>query len=53
MDTSYEIVWAILRRAPSKEYFEFEHHPAKNVVYTLILEIHRKYSTPNVINVDG
>jgi hypothetical protein len=31
IDTSYEIVWAILRSDPSNEYFEFEHHPAKNV----------------------
>lgn len=32
IDTSYEIVWAIPRRAPNRAYFEFEHHPAINVV---------------------
>jgi hypothetical protein len=42
IDTSYEIVCATLRRAPSNAYFEFEHHPAINVVYTFILETHRK-----------
>jgi len=30
--TSYEIVWAIPRKAPNKEYFELEVHPAANVV---------------------
>jgi hypothetical protein len=29
---SYEIVWAILRRAPSREYFLLEAHPENNVV---------------------
>ena len=42
IETSYEMVWAILRRDPSNEYFEFEHHPAMNVAYTFILETHRK-----------
>lgn len=46
MDTSYEIVWAIPRRAPSKAYFEFEHHPARKVAYTFILDTHRKYKAP-------
>jgi hypothetical protein len=31
IDTSYEIVWATPRRAPSNAYLEFEHHPARNV----------------------
>lgn len=30
--TSYEMVWAILRRAPSREYFLFADHPANSVV---------------------
>lgn len=30
--TSYEIVWATLRRAPKREYFEFEDQPAARVV---------------------
>jgi hypothetical protein len=42
IDTSYEIVWAILRKAPRRAYFEFEHHPARNVEYTFKLEMHRK-----------
>lgn len=45
--TSYEIVWATPRRAPSKAYLEFELHPAKKVVYTFILDTHKKYSTLN------
>lgn len=53
IDTSYEIVWATPRSAPSKEYFEFEHHPARNVEYTFILDTHRKYKMPNVIYIDG
>jgi hypothetical protein len=40
--TSYEIVCATPRSAPSKAYLEFEHHPAMNVAYTCILETHRK-----------
>ena len=40
--TSYEIVWATLRRAPSSEYLEFEVHPAPKVVYTLSLEMAKK-----------
>jgi len=42
IDTSYEMVWATPRRAPRRAYFEFEHHPAINVVYTFILDTHRK-----------
>lgn len=32
IETSYEIVWAILRKDPRREYLELEHHPAINVV---------------------
>jgi hypothetical protein len=39
--TSYEIVWALPRRAPIKEYLEFLAHPERRVEYTLILEIHK------------
>lgn len=53
MDTSYEIVWATLRSAPSRAYFEFEHHPDIKVVYTFILDTHRKKRIPNVINMAG
>lgn len=45
--TSYEIVWATLRKLPNNEYFEFEHHPAINVGYTFILDTQRKYRIPN------
>lgn len=45
--TSYEIVWATPRSAPNRAYLEFELHPAKKVVYTFILETHRKYRTLN------
>lgn len=47
-ETSYEIVWALPRRAPIKEYLEFLVHPDKSVEYTLILEILRKRRTPNL-----
>lgn len=30
--TSYEMVCATLRRAPSSAYFEFEHQPPRNIV---------------------
>lgn len=46
IDTSYEIVWAIPRNAPSRAYLELEHHPAINVVYTFILDTHRKNKIP-------
>lgn len=45
--TSYEIVWATPRRAPSRAYLELDLHPARNVVYTFILETHKKYRTLN------
>jgi hypothetical protein len=38
IDTSYEIVWATLRRAPSREYFELDDHPAPRRVYTFNLD---------------
>ena len=47
------MVCAILRKAPSRAYFEFAHQPEMNVEYTLILDTHRKYRTPNVMNIDG
>lgn len=48
IDTSYEIVWAIPRKEPISEYFEFEHHPAIKVEYTFNLDTHKKYNTPNI-----
>jgi len=53
IDTSYEIVCAIPRSAPSRAYLEFEHHPAMNVVYTFMLDTHRKYRAPYIRNDDG
>lgn len=50
--TSYEIVWATPRSLPRSEYFEFEYHPAINVAYTFILEIHRKNTAPSGRNID-
>jgi len=53
IETSYEIVWAILRNDPNSAYFEFEHHPAMNVEYTLSLDTHKKYKIPNGRIMDG
>jgi hypothetical protein len=44
------MVCATPRSAPSRAYFEFEHQPAMNVVYTFILDTHKKYSTPYIKN---
>lgn len=40
--TSYEIVWATPRSAPSRAYLELDLQPARKVVYTFILDTHRK-----------
>lgn len=48
MDTSYEMVCATPRRAPSRAYLELEHQPAINVVYTFILDTHKKYRIPYI-----
>lgn len=45
---SYEIVWAIARRLPSKAYLELEAHPARRVPYTLREETQRKNRTPHL-----
>ena len=47
------MVWAILRRDPRRANFEFEDHPAINVVYTLSLETHRNRIIPNFISKGG
>lgn len=39
--TSYEMVWAILRRDPRSAYLELENQPAAKVEYTFSLETHR------------
>lgn len=51
--TSYEIVCAILRRAPNRAYLEFDDQPATNVEYTFILDTHRKYKIPYTIKYAG
>ena len=40
------MVWATLRKDPSRAYLEFENHPAPSVVYTFILDKHRNRSAP-------
>jgi hypothetical protein len=45
--TSYEMVWATPRSAPRRAYLELDLHPARKVVYTFILETHKKYKTLN------
>jgi len=52
IDTSYEIVWAIPRSAPRSAYLELEHHPAIKVVYTFILDTHRKNKIPYEKNIE-
>ena len=47
--TSYEIVWAIPRRAPSSLHLELDLQPAIKVVYTFMLVTHRKYIMLNFI----
>lgn len=42
IDTSYEIVCATPRNAPSRAYLELEHQPDINVAYTFILDTQRK-----------
>ena len=46
--TSYEIDWAIPRKAPNNAYFELEAHPAPKITYTPIPEIIKKNSIPKV-----
>jgi hypothetical protein len=51
--TSYEIVCATPRSAPNRAYLEFDPQPAMNVVYTFILDTHKKYRAPNVMKMVG
>lgn len=51
--TSYEMVWATPRRAPSKEYLELDAQPAEKVEYTLRLDTHKKKKTENMKGVVG
>jgi len=46
IDTSYEIVWAILRSAPSSAYLLLDAQPENRVVYTFILDTHRNNIIP-------
>jgi hypothetical protein len=47
--TSYEMVWAILRSAPRREYLLFEAQPENSVVYTFILDNDRNNIMPHFI----
>jgi len=40
------MVWATLRIAPRRAYLELENQPAARVVYTFILEMHKKRRAP-------
>lgn len=46
------MVCATPRRLPRSEYLEFEYHPAINVAYTFILEMHKKKMAPSGRNID-
>jgi hypothetical protein len=50
--TSYEIVCATPRNAPRRAYLEFEHQPAINVAYTLVLDTHKKNKIPKMMKND-
>jgi hypothetical protein len=43
---SYEIVWTIIRRAPGREYFEFDAHPDHEMKYTERLDVARINKIP-------
>ena len=47
------MVWATARKAPSKAYLELDLQPAINVVYTFILDTHKKYRAPNDRKIAG
>lgn len=55
--TSYEIVWATPRNAPSNEYFELDLHPAASKPYTFNPAQTKKNRTPSLNgvlpNIDG
>lgn len=46
--TSYEIVCAILRKAPSKENLALDDHPAAIIAYTVSLDTHKNKTTGNL-----
>lgn len=47
--TSYEIVWAIARKAPNKEYLELDVQPAPKIEYTFSEDKQRKIITAREI----
>src|SRR5688500_15045714 len=49
--TSYETIWALERKPPSKAYFEFEAHPARINASTPTEETERTNSRPMLISV--
>src|SRR5436190_17640308 len=46
IETSYETIWALDRKAPSSEYFEFDDHPARISASTPTLETDKTNRTP-------
>src|SRR5262245_18445649 len=46
IETSYETIWALERKAPSNAYFEFEDQPARIKASTPTLDTARTKSTP-------
>lgn len=51
--TSYEIVWATARRAPNREYLEFDAHPDHRMEYTERLESARINTTLRLRLISG
>lgn len=53
MVTSYEIVCATARRAPNREYFEFDAHPDHKIEYTERLEVAKINKMPRFKLISG
>jgi len=51
--TSYEIVWATARRAPTRAYLELEAHPDPRIEYTAKLESASTNIMPKFMSVTG
>lgn len=50
---SYEMVCATARRAPIREYFEFEDHPDHRTVYTVALDTAIRNKSPKFMLISG
>ena len=51
--TSYEMVWATARRAPTRAYFEFDAQPEPKIEYTARLERARINKIPRLRSATG